>query len=88
MRVLAGSDKTAQGRAARIAAPASSNPRRQPLGQRAPDLDGIVKGKQTILPQHAALPAKVAVMEAGFRKGFEARIEHFGLDDRAREIMR
>jgi methyl-accepting chemotaxis protein len=26
--------------------------------------------------------------EAGFRKGFEARIEHFGLDERAREVMR
>jgi len=26
--------------------------------------------------------------EAGFRKGFEARIEHFGLDERAREAMK
>ncbi len=28
------------------------------------------------------------MQEAEFRKGFEARIEHFGLDERAREIMR
>jgi methyl-accepting chemotaxis protein len=26
--------------------------------------------------------------EAGFQKGFEARIEHFGVDDRARKVMK
>src|SRR5437588_11941923 len=51
--------------------------------------DGPLRvNKPLCLSMRHCQPGRDVMKEAGFIGGFEARIKHFGLDDRARDIMK